>query len=101
MANVDTDKRLLYGDVTRFEAQMQTLQNYCNEKPYDAMAQLVLGYNLKLTLQPAAAERAFRRVLEIDPQSEAARLFLGALAATQQAPPQMPVRISGSTVEIK
>ena len=92
MAAVDTDKRLLYGDVKLFEQQMATLQKYCEEKPYDAMAILVLGYNQKLSTQRQAAEASFRRVLEIDPQSDAARLLLGALAAPRRSPPRSPPR---------
>ena len=98
MAVVDTDKRLLYGDVKLFEQQMATLQKYCEEKPYDAMAALVLGYNQKLSLQGQAAEKSFRRVLEIDPQSDAARLLLDALTAPKAAPAPKP---APSSVEIK
>jgi hypothetical protein len=76
MAHVETDKRLQYGDVKLFEEQLATLNKYIAEKPYDAMAELVLGYNLKLSLKPEEAEKAFHRVLEIDPDSQAARRFL-------------------------
>lgn len=79
MARVDSDKRLLYADVKVFEDQLATLRRYLTDKPYDAMAHLVLGYNLKLAMQPEAAAKAFERVLEIDPRNEAARTFLGAL----------------------
>jgi hypothetical protein len=63
---------------------------YVEEKPYDAMAHLVLGYNLKFSGKPKDAAKAFQRVLEIDPASRAARLFLDALTAppAKAAPPK-------------
>lgn len=79
MARIDTDKRLLYADVKVFEDQLATLRRYLADKPYDAMAHLVLGYNLKLAMQPEAAAKAFERVLEIEPGNEVARAFLAAL----------------------
>ncbi|MGE3174395.1 MAG: tetratricopeptide repeat protein [Planctomycetota bacterium] len=79
LARAETDKRVLYGDPKVFERQMKTLIRYLDDKPYDAMAHLVLGYNLKFSKMPAEAELAFRRVLEIDPASTAAQLFLRAL----------------------
>lgn len=79
MAHAVADKRRFYSDPAVFAAQMKTLQDYLKDKPYDAMAWLVLGYNLKFSEQADAAARAFRRVLEIDPAHEAATLFLAAL----------------------
>jgi predicted TPR repeat methyltransferase len=67
---------------------LQTLMHYLADKPYDAMAHLVLGYNLKFSGKPKEAEQAFRRVLEIDPASAAATLFLKAL--TEPAPAEKP-----------
>lgn len=81
LATADTDKRLLYGDVGLFESQMQTLLRYLEDKPYDAMAHLVLGHNLKFSGRPQEAEKAFRRVLEIDPGNIAAQRFLAAMNA--------------------
>jgi hypothetical protein len=85
LATVDTDKRLAYGDLGLFERQMQTLMNYLAEKPYDAMAHLVLGYNLKFSGKPEDAKKAFQRVLEIDPTSAAAKTFLDAIEAARRA----------------
>jgi hypothetical protein len=79
LAFVEADKRLLYGKLEDFERQMQTLIRYIDEKSYDAMAHLVLGYNLKFSEMPQEARKAFERVLEIDPENEAAKLFLEGL----------------------
>jgi len=79
LARADTDKRLLYGDIKDFERQMQTLKRYVAEKPYDAMAFLALGYNLKFSDKSEKALEAFKQVLKIDPSSQAARLFVDAL----------------------
>ena len=87
IANAETDKRLQYGDVKLFEQQMQTLMRYVQEKPYDVMALLVLGYNLKFSGKPQDAAKAFARVLEIDPASVAARRFADSLAPKPPAPP--------------
>jgi tetratricopeptide (TPR) repeat protein len=75
---------------------MQTLMRYVEEKPYDAMAHLVLGYNLKFSGKSKDAEKAFQRVLEIDPKSTAAQLFLTASATLPakegaEAAPAAPV----------
>lgn len=86
MAYADTDKRLLYKDVKVFELQMQTLRKYIAEKPYDAMAELVLGYNLKFSGKADEANKAFARVLEIDPESSAAKAFLDAMTKPAPAP---------------
>lgn len=86
MAGVEADKRLLYKDVKVFEAQLKTLESYLTEKPYDAMARLVLAYNLKFSGRGAEAIKAFERTLEVDPESSAARIFLAALTAPAPAP---------------
>lgn len=75
------DKRAFYGDAKDFDAQLEALQRYCGDKPYDAWAQLVLGYNLAFSDRPTSAIAAFRRVLELDPGNPTARTFLDALAA--------------------
>lgn len=87
MASAETDKRLYYGDVKEFEAQMKSLDTYLVGKPYDAQAHLVRGYNLRFSGQPAAAVEAFRRVLEIAPDNTAAATFLAALAPAPVAAP--------------
>lgn len=79
MAKSEADKRLFYGDVKVFEQQLDTLRKYLAEKPYDAMATLVLGYNLKFSGRPEEARKAFQRVVEIDPGNTTATLFLAAL----------------------
>lgn len=79
MAKSEADKRLFYGDVKVFEQQIDTLRKYLVEKPYDAMATLVLGYNMKFSGRPEEARKAFQRVVEIDPGNTAATLFLAAL----------------------
>ncbi|MEQ1632445.1 MAG: hypothetical protein ABL997_08740, partial [Planctomycetota bacterium] len=83
LARAETDKRLLYKDPAVFEEQMAALRRYLEAKPYDAMAHLVLGYNLKFSLQEKAAEAAFARVLEIEPSNPSAPLFLEALRAAK------------------
>ncbi len=85
LAFANTDKRLLYGDPAVFEKQIATLVRYLDEKPYDAMAHLVLGYNLKFSDQQKDAEKALRRVLEIDPGSIAAKPLLDAVLAPKPA----------------
>jgi hypothetical protein len=66
LASADTDKRTFYSDVKVFEAQVAGARgNYLEKKPYDAQAHLVRGYNLRFSGQPAGAQAAFRRVLEI------------------------------------
>ncbi len=81
LAHAENDKRLLYRELKHFEDQLAALRGYLEGKPYDAMAQLVLAYNLKFSLQPVMALAAFRRVLEIDPTNVAARAFVEALTA--------------------
>ncbi len=79
LARAETDKRLLYSKPEVFEEHMSALRRYLEGKPYDAMAHLVLGYNLKFSGQPEKALAAFRRVLEIDPTHASAKLFVEAL----------------------
>jgi tetratricopeptide (TPR) repeat protein len=81
LAAADTDKRTFYTDAKVFDAQLLALDAYLEKKPYDAQAHLVRGYNLRFSAQPAAAQAAFRRVLEIAPDNRAAQTFLGAMAA--------------------
>lgn len=103
LARAENDKRLLYREPKDFEDQMAALRRYLEAKPYDAMAQLVLAYNLKFSLQPEKALVAFRRVLEIDPSNVAARTFVEALTTplpgaedTADAPAAV-----GGTIEIR
>jgi len=74
------DRRAYYGDTKQFDDQMAGLERYLAEKPFDAQAHLVHGYNLRFSDQPAAATAAFRRVLEISPENRTAPVFLAALA---------------------
>ncbi|MBP8299502.1 MAG: tetratricopeptide repeat protein, partial [Planctomycetes bacterium] len=87
LATADTDKRLFYGDPKLFETQMQGLDDYLASKPYDALAHLVRGYNLRFSGQPAGAVTAFRRVLEIAPDNRTAATFLSVLAPVDSAEP--------------
>jgi tetratricopeptide (TPR) repeat protein len=103
LARAENDKRLLYREPKDFEDQMAALRRYLEAKPYDAMAQFVLAYNLKFSLQPEKALVAFRRVLEIDPSNVAARTFVEALTTplpgaedTADAPAAV-----GGTIEIR
>ncbi|MEC7726547.1 MAG: hypothetical protein VYD05_13590, partial [Planctomycetota bacterium] len=80
-----TDKRTFYGRVAEFEAQLDALQRYCADKPYDAWAQLLLGYNLRFSDRPTRAIASFRRVLELDRDNAAARAFLTELEAPAAA----------------
>ncbi|MEZ5962888.1 MAG: tetratricopeptide repeat protein [Planctomycetota bacterium] len=86
LATVVVDKRTFYGKPEELDAQIETLKRYTEEKPYDAAAQLVLGYNLRFSGDGPGAERAFRRVLEIDEHNEAAELFLAAMRAKSSSP---------------
>ncbi|MBL9077890.1 MAG: tetratricopeptide repeat protein [Planctomycetes bacterium] len=81
LAGATVDKREFYGDTALFDRQMEDLDRYLAGKPFDAAAHLVRGYNLRFTGDAAAAEAAFRRVLEITPEHRAAQTFLAALAA--------------------
>lgn len=76
LARATPDKRSVYGDASQFDSQLASLQKYTSEHPYDAMAQLLLGYNLKLAGKADDARQAFRRLLEIDPDNHAAKLLL-------------------------
>ena len=85
LATVKFDKRTLYGNATDFDAQMASLDRYLAEKPYDAMAHLVRGYNLLFSDRPLTAVAAFRRVLEIEPSNATASRFLAALETPEGA----------------
>ncbi len=90
LAKADADKRAFYDDPSLFDAQLAALQKYCGEKPYDAAAHLVLGYNLRFSGRSLEAAASFRRVLEIAPGDSAARAFLEALAAAGSPAPVTP-----------
>ena len=65
IVTAEADKREFYAVPAEFDRQLEMLQRYCAEKPYDAWARLVLGYNLNFSGQPVRAVAAFRRVLEL------------------------------------
>lgn len=85
LAQLTIDKRAFYSDAATFDAQLETLRRYAAEKPYDAAAHLVLGYNLRFSGDDVGAERAFARVLEIDKGAIAAELFLNAIRSKKAA----------------
>lgn len=91
LATVKFDKRTLYGNPADFDAQMASLDRYLADKPYDAMAHLVRGYNLLFSDRPLTAVAAFRRVLEIDPSQATASRFLAALE-TPEGAAEAPLR---------
>ena len=70
------DKRTFYSDPKLFETQLEALQAYCKAKPYDAWAQLVLGYNLRFSDRPTRSIAAFRRVMQLDADNPPANAFL-------------------------
>lgn len=82
LAAAEADKRTFYSSADVFESQLAALDHYLEERPYDAQAQLVRGYNLTFSGRRAAATLAFQRVLEIEAENRAAKTFLDALAAT-------------------
>jgi hypothetical protein len=86
LASAEADKRKFYKDVKLFDRQLETLRKYVVDKPYDAAARLVLAYNLKFTGDAAGAKAEFHRVLEIDPNSEPAKLFLAAGEKAESRP---------------
>ncbi len=79
IVTAEVDKRDFYGERKTFDNQMDALQKYCTDKPYDAWAQLVLGYNMRFSDRPTRAVAAFRRVLELDRDNPTARAFLADL----------------------
>ncbi|MFK7740364.1 MAG: tetratricopeptide repeat protein [Planctomycetota bacterium] len=81
IVTADVDKRRMYGDRTLFEAHMTALEKHCKDKPYDAWAELVLAYNLRFSEQPMRALAAFRRVLQLDRNNQAAAAFAADLEA--------------------
>lgn len=87
MVTADVDKRTFYSDKSLFETQLEALQTYCNDKPYDAWAQLVLAYNLRYSDRPTRSVAAFRRVLELDDGNPTARTFLAELVPALSTDP--------------
>ncbi|MCA8952954.1 MAG: tetratricopeptide repeat protein [Planctomycetes bacterium] len=90
LARAEADKRDFYGDPKLFDEHMAALEKYLADKEYDASAHLVRGYNLRFSDRDTAAIAAFRRVLEIAPDHRAARLFLEALAPTDEPSASKP-----------
>ena len=87
LATAEADKRDFYGDASRFDEHLETLRRYTVDKPYDAAAHLVLGYNLKFSGRAEEAAEIFQRVLEIDPNHEPAQMFLKAAAPASAGEP--------------
>ncbi|MCA8975993.1 MAG: tetratricopeptide repeat protein [Planctomycetes bacterium] len=85
LASAKADKRDFYGDAKLFDEHMAALDSYLEDKPYDASAHLIRGYNLCFSERSAAAIVAFQRVLEIAPDHRAARMFLEALLPAPSA----------------
>ncbi|MGA0059219.1 MAG: tetratricopeptide repeat protein [Planctomycetota bacterium] len=79
------DKRTFYGDAGDFERQMAELDTYLADKPYDAAAWLMKGYNLRFSGRSTEALPAFQRVLEIEPGHGTATSFLEAILAAAEA----------------
>jgi hypothetical protein len=97
LASAETDKRTFYGNPKVFDEQMAALDRYLDIKLYDAQAHLVRGYNLRFSDKKDAAIAAFRRVLEIAPESRAAQVFLDALAPK---PPEAPAKPADAPAKI-
>jgi len=87
IVTADVDKRDVYSDHMIFDNQMEALQKYCADKPYDAWAHLVLGYNMRFSDRPTRSVSAFRRVLEIDRDNPTARAFLADLVPSLRTDP--------------
>ncbi len=87
IVTAEVDKRTFYSDKKLFETQVEALQTYCTSKPYDAWAQLVLGYNLRFSDRPTRSVAAFRRVLELDAGNPTARTFLADLVPALKTDP--------------
>jgi tetratricopeptide (TPR) repeat protein len=85
LATATTDKRTFYGDGKTFAEQQATLDAYVAKKPYDALAHLVRGYNLRFSGDAAGAKAAFERVLQIDPENRPAKTFLAGMAPNEPA----------------
>jgi tetratricopeptide (TPR) repeat protein len=101
MAFAEADKRTFYGDVKEFGKHMATIKNYVKEKPFDVAGQLVLGYNYKFSDQKENAIAAFRRVLEISPENQAAKLFVEALTEPPAKPDAKPGAKKGAKDSVK
>ena len=106
LAEAEADKHAFYGDPEDFDRQLDVLRKYLTEKPYDAAAHLVLGYNLRFGGEPELAVRAFSKALEIDPGNRAARAFLEAAAKpedpaapAEKAPAAAGARDAGAAPE--
>ena len=84
IVTADTDKRDFYGNAADFDAQFDALQRYCDDKPYDVWARLLLGYNLRFTERSEGAADAFRRVLTLDRDNATARAFLADLELAEK-----------------
>ena len=84
LARAEADKRTFYSDVEVFNRQMDTLAKYLADKPYDAAAHLVNGYNLRFSGRTEEAKLAFRRVMEIEPSNQAAKTFLDAFGVSRR-----------------
>lgn len=80
IVRADADKRKFYGNPEQFAEQMATLEGYIKDKPYDAAAHFVYGYNLFFSARPADAVKAFEQVLTIEPSHAAAQAFLASAA---------------------
>jgi len=87
------DKRGFYGDAALFDKQLETLEKYILDKPYDAAAHFVYGYNLYFSGQIADAAKAFEQTLSIEPTHEAAKAFLaGAKERLEAIAPKAEIR---------
>ncbi|MHC5065829.1 MAG: tetratricopeptide repeat protein [Planctomycetota bacterium] len=92
LAQAEVDKRSFYEDPALFDRQMETLRKYLEEKPYDAAAHLVMGFNLRFSGDSAGAKLALARVLEIDPDSRAAQLLLDSATKERESASATPPR---------
>ncbi len=77
LAKAGTDKRTFYRDQKTFDAQLQRLRDYLAERPYDAAAHFVLGYNLVFSGRAAEVAAEFETVTSIEPGHAGAAAFLG------------------------
>ena len=87
LATAIADKRTFYTNPEVFESQLATLVTYTEEKPYDAAAHLVLGYNYRFSGRPEEARKAWQRTLEIEPSQVDAQAFLEGLDALASEKP--------------
>lgn len=101
LASVVIDKHKFYDDPAKFDAQLETLRRYTEEKPYDAAAMLVFAVNLRFAGDAAGAERALTRVLEVDKDNAAAELLREALRAEKAAAEKPAEKPAETPVEKK